>query len=345
MTQNPLHNPDKAARGSSPLTLCAIVMLLMPGWLGAETRLDLDTDAVRSFVSKMVDEHGFEAIELRQLLADARVQQPILDAISRPAERALSWDEYRAIFITEARIDRGVAFYHDNAETVRAVAKRTGVPAEMLVAIVGVETFYGRIMGRYRVLDSLSTLAFAYPPRGRFFTSELEHFFLLTREEALDPSEPLGSYAGAMGAAQFIPSSYRSYAVDESADGKRDLWNDWSDVLGSIANYFVSHGWQSGRPVAAQATLGSRWQGPLPKNTLKLNTTVATLSEQGYVFSTELPPDNRAMLVRLERADDPGVWVGFKNFHVITRYNRSVMYAMAVYQLAQFIADGVDQES
>ena len=215
----------------------------------------------------------------------------------------------------------------------------------MLVAIVGIETFYGRLTGGYRVLDALSTLAFAYPPRAKFFRSELEEFLLLTREEDVDPAAPLGSYAGAMGAPQFIPSSFRAYAVDASDDGRRDIWTNWADVLGSVANYFKVHGWRDSEPVATQATLASSWRGPEPKNTLKLTETVASLSNKGYVFATDRPDEAATMIMSLEGDDNREYWVGYHNFRVITRYNRSVMYALAAHLLANEIALRVEATS
>jgi membrane-bound lytic murein transglycosylase B len=193
------------------------------------------TDAARAaFIDKMVSAHGFDRAELTALIGAAVIDQTILDAMSRPAERVVPWFEYRNIFMTEERIAAGVRFWSEHAATLEQVAERYGVAPEMVVAIIGIETFFGTRMGRYRVLDALATLAFAYPPRSAFFTSELEAFLLLSREEQVDPTAALGSYAGAMGAGQFIPSSYRAYAVDADADGKRNLWTNWDDVFGSV---------------------------------------------------------------------------------------------------------------
>ena len=273
-----------------------------------------------AFVDRMVKAHGFDHDSLEALLATAVIDQKILDAISRPAERVVPWYEYRNIFVTDRRIDAGVEFWKAHADALHRMSDRYGVAPEMLVAIVGVETFFGQRMGRYRVLDSLATLAFAYPPRARFFASELESFLLLAREDDVDVSSALGSYAGAMGAGQFIPSSYRAYAVDGNADGKRDLWSDWDDVLGSVANYFDKNGWQSGQPVAEQATLSPRFKGAEPKDRLALDATVGSLSKQGYVFQAEAPDDTPAGVFALE-AEGGGseYWVGYQNFRVITR--------------------------
>ena len=300
--------------------------------------IDVERPEVRSFIDGMVERHDFEADALRTVLASAESQQSILDAIAKPAEKTLTWHEYRAIFITDERIAAGAAFWREHAAELERISAETGVDIEILVGIIGVETYFGRITGRYRVLDALATLAFDYPPRSKFFTRELEEFLLLVREEGIAAVEPTGSYAGAMGAPQFMPSSYRAYAVDSSDDGKRDIWSNWSDVIGSVANYFVEHGWQSGNEVVTQATLSEAWSGSRPDNGLTPKETVGSLSAQGVLFSTTMPIDHKSQLMVLEGAGGDEYWVGFHNFYVITRYNRSVMYALAVHQLGQEIA-------
>ena len=302
--------------------------------------IDLDRPEVIAFIDAMVEQHDFDREELRDTLGTAEVKQSILDAIARPAEKTKSWAEYREIFITPERIEAGAKFWTDNEDALRQVSESTGVPMEMLVGIIGVETYFGRITGSFRVLDALSTLAFSYPPRAKFFRRELEEYLLLVREEGMKPTDATGSYAGAMGRPQFMPSSFRAYAVDATGDGKRDIWNDWTDVAGSIANYFLEHGWKSGEEVAAQASLGGSWQGPLPEpeNTLKPSETVASLSRKGVMFVTNLPGDSKSELLTYDGPDGPEHWVGFHNFFVITRYNRNVMYALAVHQLGQEIA-------
>jgi membrane-bound lytic murein transglycosylase B len=300
--------------------------------------IDTDRPDVQQFIDRMVEEHSYDREKLVNVLAEAESKESILDAISRPAEGTLEWYEYRNIFLKQERIRAGADFWREHEAELERISGSSGVSKEILVGIIGVETYFGRITGNYRVLDALSTLAFDYPPRSKFFTGELEHFLLLVREEGMDAADATGSYAGAMGRPQFMPSSYRAYAVDSTDDGKRDIWNNWSDVIGSVANYFVRHGWNAGEPVVAAATLGAQWQGDTPENTLKPRETVTSLSHQGVMFSTELPGDAKSQLITLTGEDGEEYWVGFHNFFVITRYNRSVMYALAVHQLGEEIA-------
>jgi membrane-bound lytic murein transglycosylase B len=300
--------------------------------------LDIERSDVREFVDAMVEKHGYDRDDLTAVLQEAESQEAILTAISRPAEKTLAWHEYRNIFLTKERIRAGVDFWREHKEDLRRISSETGVSCEILVGIIGVETYFGRITGKYRVLDALATLAFDYPPRSKFFMRELEEFLLLVREEKMEATAAIGSYAGAMGAPQFMPSSFRAYAVDSNDDGKRDIWTDWEDVIGSIANYFVAHGWDSETSVVTQASLGENFKGELPENTLTPTETVDSLSKQGVMFAASLPGDYKGQLLTLEGEDGDEHWVGFHNFFVITRYNRSVMYALAVHQLGREIA-------
>lgn len=325
------------------LTIAAALLLSLSPALA----LDVQQPDVQAFIDAMVRDHDFTRDELEDTLAEAERKQAIIDAISRPAEKTLTWGEYRGIFMTPERIDAGRAFWAEHADMLSETAASTGVPEYIIVGVIGVETYFGRITGGYRVLDALATLAFHYPPRARFFRGELEAFLLLVREEGLVASEPTGSYAGAMGRPQFMPSSYRAYAYDATGDGRRDIWNDWADVAGSIANYMNEHGWRSGEDVAARATLGSAWQGspPRPRNTLEASGTVSSLAEAGVIFATDLPGSSKAELLSYEAIDGPEYHVGFHNFFVITRYNRSVMYALAVLELGQEIARAVASDA
>ena len=302
--------------------------------------VDVESPTVAAFIDEMVSTHDFDRDDLRGVLSQAEIKQSIIKKISTPAERTLSWAEYRNIFITKERINAGADFWRENREMLNRISQETGVSTEMIVGIIGVETYFGRITGKDRVLDALATLAFEYPKRAKFFRNELVQFLILAREEELDATQPMGSYAGAMGRPQFMPSSFRAYAVDATGDGKRDIWNNWADVAGSVANYFLEHGWRTAEEVIAQATLNQQWKGPPPepRNTLKASETIESLSRKGVVFSTTLCADSKAQLLTYEGADGIENWVGFHNFFVITKYNRSVMYALAAYQLGQAIA-------
>jgi membrane-bound lytic murein transglycosylase B len=315
----------------------AFLLLLFIGGQSAQA-IDVEIPDVRSFIDTMVSDHAYDRGTLEQVLQQARTQETILEAIAKPAERIKEWHEYRDIFLTDARVKAGAVFWREHSEELRRIGDETGVAVEILVGIIGVETYFGRITGNYRVLDALTTLAFEYPPRAKFFRGELVEFLLLVREEGMDAADATGSYAGAMGRPQFMPSSYRAYAVDSSADGKRDIWSNWADVIGSIANYFVRHGWRTNNQIVTQAVLSSQWRGDPPENTLKPQETVTSLSHQGVLFVTDLPGDHQSQLLTLIGDDGEEYWVGFHNFFVITRYNHSVMYALVVHLLGQEIA-------
>ena len=323
------------------LAVAAIFLLSIPCSQAADTTfVDVARPDVAAFIDEMVADHDFKRDALAEVLGKAEIKQSIIKKISTPAEKKLTWAEYRKIFITKERIAAGTTFWLENRDMLERIHKETGVSVEMIVGIIGVETYYGRITGKDRVIDALATLAFDYPPRQKFFRNELKQFLILAREEEIDATEPVGSYAGAMGRPQFMPSSFRAYAVDATGDGKRDIWNNWADVAGSVANYFVEHGWRSDEAVTSQATLSNRWKGPVPKpkNTLKANSTVESLSKRGVVFATDLCADSKGELLTYEGDGGTEHWVGFHNFFVITRYNRSVMYALAAHQLGQEIA-------
>ena len=304
----------------------------------AAQAFDVERPDISAFIDSMIESHDYDEKELMAILSNAQSHESILEAISKPAEKTLEWYEYRDIFLTDARVTAGAEFWRANQGALDRISDETGVPPEILVGIIGVETYFGEITGNYRVIDALATLAFDYPPRAKFFRRELEQFLLLVREEGMDADDATGSYAGAMGAPQFMPSSYRAYAVDSSDDGRRDIWQNWTDVIGSVANYFVKHGWQSGNDVVVQANLAGQWSGAAPANILKPEDTVMSLSRRGVMFATELPADHPSQLLTLEGDDGTEHWVGFHNFFVITRYNRSVMYALAVHQLGREIA-------
>jgi membrane-bound lytic murein transglycosylase B len=313
------------------------LLLLCFSATGFAEGFDVSRDDIQKFVGTMVHRHRFDREALTALLASAQSQPKILEAIQRPAERTLTWWEYRPRFITPERIEGGVRVWREHAEDLARVSAQSGVPAEYLIAITGVETFYGRITGRYRVLDALATLGFDYPPRGEFFRRELEQFLMMAREEMLDPAQPLGSYAGAMGIPQFMPSSFRRFAVDGTGDGHRNLWEEGADVFASVGNYLREHGWRAGQPVLADAAIDMPVDDPANAR-LVLNETVAGLRARGYRFEAPLPDRAKAMLVPAQQQDAVQWRIGFQNFHAITRYNRSALYAMTVHDLAQEIA-------
>jgi len=297
----------------------------------------LAPEARAAFLAEVQTRHAIAPDEAAVLLDQARYQQSIIDAITRPAE-AKPWKDYRPIFLTADRIAKGRAFLARHRDALRAVEENTGVAAPILVAILGVETGYGANTGRYRVLDALYTLGFFYPKRAEFFRGELMQAFALAREEKLDLGAITGSYAGAMGWGQFIPSSYRAYAVDGDGDGIRDLWNSLPDVLASVANYFAVHKWQAGEPVAVRAVRASDAQEFVP-NSLEAEYSLPELAARGYRPAEAIGHAAPATLLKLEGAQGPEYWITFNNFYVISRYNRSPLYSMAVFQLAQAIAE------
>ncbi|WP_246480487.1 lytic murein transglycosylase B [Motiliproteus sediminis] len=326
--------PKPVKRNTLPGMLLGL-WLLSPGAVVASYS---DSPQARAFVDKMVGE-GFDRSYVEQLLSDAQRQDSIIKAISRPAERVKSWGEYRDIFIQPKRIERGVAFWKEHADTLQRASDTYGVPAEIIVAIIGVETHYGRITGNYRVLDALATLAFDYPPRGAFFEGQLRELLYLLREEPLEVASLKGSYAGAMGFGQFIPSSYRNYAVDFDGDGKRDILTNPVDAIGSVANYFKRHGWSAGAPVTVRAEVSAGADPAQFNGSLKPEISVEQWRQRGVRPTVPVAADTQATAMRLEINQGEEYWLGLPNFYVITRYNHSHLYAMAVYQLSQAIRD------
>jgi membrane-bound lytic murein transglycosylase B len=324
------------------LTALAIVapVSAQPALAPAGDRFDLKRAEIVSFVNDVAARDSLNRKAVLKLLAKAEPQPKIIELMTKPAEKVVPWWEYHERFLTEERISQGAQFWLEHRESLERIAAEQGIPPEYLVAIVGVETRYGRTTGRYRVLDALATLAFDYPPRSDYFRGELEQFLLLTKEDKLDPLKTTGSYAGAMGAPQFMPSTYRKYAVDANTDKKRDLWSDWDDIIASVANYLHEHGWEPGGPVLAETKLDPDPSFQLPAK-LDLNATVDELNAQGVKVQADIPGDTPAVLISAEQQDGPAYRVGFKNFYVITRYNGSARYAMAVHDLAEAVAQRV----
>jgi membrane-bound lytic murein transglycosylase B len=294
-----------------------------------------DHPKAQEFVEKMVSEHGFERAYVQHLVATAERKQSILDAMSRPAEKTKEWKDYRKIFVTDTRAEQGREFMKTYAETLDRAERDFGVPREIITAIIGVETLYGKRKGSYKVVDALATLGFDYPPRSKFFTSELEQYLLLVREQKFDALAVEGSYAGAMGYGQFISSSYRHYAVDFDGDGIADIINNPVDAIGSVANYFKSHGWRQGELVTVAARVSDDYNDSIANEKLKPSYTVQQLREQGYRPASNIGEDTIVAPFRLMGEDGAQHWLGLQNFYVITRYNHSRLYAMAVYQLSE----------
>ncbi len=306
-----------------------IGILLISGVLKAEVISQAE------FINDMVSRHNFGKSYLTKLLGKAKIKSNILKIMSRPAGKARPWYKYRSAFIDNKRIKDGVKFWQENSQDLLRAEKVFGVPAKIIVAIIGVETIYGQNTGNIKVLDALTTIAFHYPRRADYFRGELEHYLIFTHAEGLDPLKLKGSYAGAMGLGQFMPSSFRTYAVDFDGDGKRNIWTNNSDVIGSVANYFKKHGWKTGKPIATATKIRTNAIKHLlaldfaPKYTLK------QLKQWGLLYFGTEPNNTNGMIIDLETKLGTAYWLGFQNYYVITRYNHSKHYAMAVYHLAQ----------
>lgn len=297
--------------------------------------------AQQDFINMMVTKHHFKPIFLAQTLQYTTKNEDILQGIKKPWE-AKPWYQYYPIFLTEKRLEKGIKFWNTYQQALERAERETGVPAQIIVAIIGVETFYGSYTGKYSVLDALFTLGFYYPPRASFFKSELEHLFLLAREENLSLTNIQGSYAGAMGWGQFIASSYRAYAVDFDHDGAKDLFNSPIDAIGSVANYFKRHGWKAGEDVAYKVRVSGTAYQALLNNDLRLKDTWQSIHAKGvdlvdqtHLAHESLLPTTKGKLLDFEQADHKEYWLALNNFYCITRYNHSPLYAMAVFQFSQ----------
>jgi membrane-bound lytic murein transglycosylase B len=322
-----LLRPSPFALRLTPFTFCLLLIAC------TTTSPIKDTESVNAFIEQMATKHQFDESELTDLFETVEIKQDILKRIASPSE-GLPWYKYRKIFMTDARIDAGVQFWRDNAPALAAAEKQYGVPAEIIVAIIGVETLFGKNTGNHRVIDALSTLAFAYPPRSKFFLGELENFLLLCRDEHINPVDPTGSYAGAMGLPQFMPSSFRTYAVDFDNDNRRDIWRNSTDAIASVANYFAQHHWQTGKAIAVPVTAKYGNYEPVLNNNLKPDLSVTELESLNLIISRQIPLDSKVKLLSFEQQQGKELWAALDNFYVITRYNHSPLYAMAVYQLS-----------
>ncbi len=316
------------------------VILLGAG--GMAQGSELDKLAVDAFVVEMVAEHQFDAAELNRAFRGAKRSERILKAMSRPAEKAKPWYEYRKHFLTQQRINAGIDFWNINAKTLEEAIEVYGVPAEIVVAIIGIETAYGRITGRDRVIDALATLAFHYPDhntkRMDYFREQLRHLFLMSREQDLDPLSLFGSYAGAMGIPQFMPESYRKFAVDFNNDGQRNIWKDRTDAIGSVANYLKSHGWDRGKSIVIAALADEAEVRRLLSDSLKPHRRISEFGRLGVATGAHSTDDLAALFV-LQGESAREYWLALNNFYVIMRYNPRTKYAMAVVKLAEAIRD------
>jgi membrane-bound lytic murein transglycosylase B len=295
---------------------------------------------VKEFVAEMAKRHGFSKRELNRVLGQAQYQPAIVRAMEQPPESALaSWQAYRSIFIKPERIEAGAQFWNRNAGALKRAEAEYGVPEDVIIGIIGVETTFGKNIGTFRVIDALATLAFDYPKRGAYFRGELEHYLVFSRERKIDPLKMKGSYAGAIGIPQFMPGSFRRFAVDFDGDGQINLATSPADAIGSIGNFLKSHGWVRGQPVAISAQVsGDGWR-KLAESGIVPETRFSDLPGYGVKVAADLPEDTLCALVELEspgQASD--VRVTLKNFFVLTRYNRSNLYAAAVLDLAAEIA-------
>ena len=306
--------------------------------LGNETR----QATTEKLMDELVIEHGFDEQYINSIFAKVNYLPNLIDSISKPAEKTKTWPEYRAIFITPARIAAGVVFATKHQALLKKASKDTGVPIAVLLGILGVETSFGRILGRYKVIDSLYTLTVGYPPRSAFFRQQLINLFYLVREQNIAIETVKGSYAGAMGAPQFIPSSYRTFAVDGDGDGLIDLFDNWNDIIMSVANYLKVNGWHNQEDILAKTNLVDSLIKEYASKGLKPKFTVAELKKSGVNFNTTLKEESPAQIIELEGDNLTETYIGFHNFYVITTYNRNVMYALSVILLGQKIQSTVN---
>ena len=323
-----------AATAAGSRTASLLIMMILLGCAAGPAsarRLPVDIEA---FIHAMVHKHGFRRQDLRRIFQDVQPKPRVLEVIKAPAT-AKPWHEFRSLIVTRERIDRGVKFWGIHEKVLERASADYGIPEEIIVATIGIESLYGHHIGGFRVIDALTTLAFQYPPRADFFRDELEELMLLTRETGLDALRIRGSYAGAIGIPQFMPSSYRKYAKDFDGDGKSDLVNSVPDAVASIANYYRSFGWRAGEPVAVRAEADAAGAKVANNNDIKPRITVADLQQKGMNPLTPIAETLLAAPFAVEAKNSKEYWLGLNNFYVITRYNRSINYALAVHELAK----------
>jgi membrane-bound lytic murein transglycosylase B len=318
--------------------LVIILSIYMPNISCATTANEQAT--INTFISTAVAKTPYTKVQLNNIFKKITLKPSIIEVMEKPAEKKLMWHQYRKIFINDKRIKAGIRFMQENSKPLDIAQKKYGVPKSVITAIIGVETYYGKIRGRHKVIDSLSTLAFIKYRRNKFFQRELIHFLNFTHKYSLDVFVPTGSYAGAMGYGQFMPSSVTSFAVDADNNGIIDLFSNPLDAIGSVANYFNKHKWQPNKLVAIPLILLKNKQVDMSHETIKPNLTLGEIYKLGFIpnISSSLPHHTKAALIVLEKKNSLTYWAVMDNFYVISRYNRSKLYSMAVYQLSQAIA-------
>ena len=344
----PSHSVSR--RIPSLLALTCLIVLALPAF--ARSPADSKPagyaarDDVRAFIDQMAAEHGFDRAALARTLGQARYQRAIVAAMDRPLLEPPKWHVYARSFLAPERVAAGVKYWSAHRDDLARAEERFGVPPEIVVAILGIETFYGRNAGNYRVLDALTTLAFDYPRRAAFFRGELKQFLLLARELRMSPLAAKGSFAGAMGVPQFMPGSYRSYAVDFDGNGRPDLWQSPADIVGSVANYLARHDWQPGGPVLLPAAIADEARDEVLRRLdggLSERRAVGAWAADGVTVDGPAPEpaDDPVGLLLLEESragvESASYWIACNNFYVLTRYNRSRLYAAAVHELAKAI--------
>lgn len=317
------------------IKLGSLLLICLPWFSVHADKAMLNQANVKQFMRSMIHEHHFDKRQLTAILTEAKYQPQIIESMEKPYEKK-NWDVYKALFLTEQRVNEGVHFWRANQKALAHVEREYGVPADLIVAIIGVETLYGKRQGNYRVLDALTTLAFYYPKRSEFFTKELREYLLLCREHHVPATEFTGSYAGAIGMPQFMPSSYRFYAVDFNHKGKADLVREHNDVISSVANYFAKHGWKSHEEVAEPARMTGSAYKQLAMNSKTADYPFVQLLASGVRPEvSKMQHPKQAGVIELLTDEGPEYWLAYPNFYVITKYNTSPQYALVVYLLAQ----------
>lgn len=325
---------------SRPLRALTLLAGFAAAATGHASERYADRPETQQFIEEMQQRHGFDKDALTYIFRRAEYLPSVIKYISPPKDPGVrSWQRYRSRFIEPVRIKAGVAFWDRHADTIRAASEKYGVPEEIIVGIIGVETIYGRNTGNFQAVSALATLAFDYPRRAELFRGELESLLLMAREQHRDPLDYQGSYAGALGLPQFLPSSVRNYAVDFDGDGQIDLLGSPKDAIGSVARYMQMHGWEAGGPVAVRASLDSDTNlAPLLAKDITPAFDSATLASHGVRAMSSAEGAGKAAFVELVTpGQDSEYWLGYQNFYVITRYNRSSFYAMSVFQLGEAV--------